>query len=332
MQKSLLKQDSQFSILHPGGGRRERQDSSGSDQASHLELIESWGVWGRGSWKDYTVSPSTPAPKKGMPLWILSLLGSRVFQRVCFAWQMFLSSSCTCLVSKSTVGKHNSRDGEKLCHTELFQHTAPTSKSLDTNTHAHMFPTNSVQQQEEYIPLGCWIVSYICSLITSLCSNLSITEDYCQVRFWFRDGYGLVITVLARHVDLFHFWLWYEREKVRLEEGRPGGQQHFVPLWYTNGGTISQQTKEHTYHPTPHLASAHDTECCDCKEKHCDVSSRSYSANSTTGRAKLQQQPHQQGDTQAHMIRRSLTELSNLWCSLEEILLKRLPVLGNHSL
>lgn len=225
MQKSLLKQDSQFSILHPGGGRRERQNSSGSDQASHLELIESWGVWGRGSWKDYTVSPSNTKRKKTvMPLWIRSLLGSRVFQRVCFAWQIFLYLF---RVSKSTVGKHNSRDGEKLCHTELFQHT----KSLDTNTHAHMFPTNSVQQQEEYIPLGCWIVSYICSLITSLCSNLSITEDYCQVRFWFRDGYGLVITVPARHVGPFHLWLWYEREKVRWEEGRPGGQQHFAPPW-----------------------------------------------------------------------------------------------------
>lgn len=41
VQKSLLKQDSQFSILHPGGGRRERGDSSGSEQPSHLELIES---------------------------------------------------------------------------------------------------------------------------------------------------------------------------------------------------------------------------------------------------------------------------------------------------
>lgn len=48
-----------------------------------------------------------------------------------------------------------------------------------------------------------------------------------------------------------------------------------------------------------------------CKERHSNVSSSSYSANSKSGRAKLQQ-PHQQGDAQAHMIRRNLPELSNL--------------------
>lgn len=48
-----------------------------------------------------------------------------------------------------------------------------------------------------------------------------------------------------------------------------------------------------------------------CKERHGDVSSSSYSTNSTSGRAKLQQ-PHQHGDAQAHMIRRGLPELANL--------------------
>lgn len=50
-------------------------------------------------------------------------------------------------------------------------------------TRAHMFPTNSQLQQEEYIPLGCKAVSFICYLITALSSNVSITEDYWQVRF-----------------------------------------------------------------------------------------------------------------------------------------------------
>lgn len=79
----------------------------------------------------------------------------------------------------------------------------------------------------------------------------------------------------------------------------------------TNADAFSQQTQQRTYPPTPHPAAAHDTQHHAYKERHGDVSSSSYSTNSTSGRAKLQQ-PHQHGDAQAHMIRRGLPELANL--------------------
>lgn len=49
VQKSLLKQDSQLSILHPGEEKRERERLVRvRAKPTHLELIESRGVWGRG--------------------------------------------------------------------------------------------------------------------------------------------------------------------------------------------------------------------------------------------------------------------------------------------
>ena len=60
---------------------------------------------------------------------------------------------------------------------------APTSNSLETDTHAHMFSTNAALQQEEYIPSGLWVVSLTCFLITPHCSDPSVAEDYWEVRF-----------------------------------------------------------------------------------------------------------------------------------------------------
>lgn len=97
MQKSLLKQDSQFSILHPGEGKRERRGSSGSKKKpSHLELIESWGVWGRGFLKGLYCLTQKKKKNQRCPRKIF-LSRAQVHFRVCFAWQIFLSSSCSCL-------------------------------------------------------------------------------------------------------------------------------------------------------------------------------------------------------------------------------------------
>lgn len=116
-----------------------------------------------------------------------------------------------------------------------------------------------------------------------------------------------------------------------VRKGGGMGYTTFCAALITNGGAFSRQTQQHTYHPMLWPSTVHNTQCCTCKERHGDVSSSSYSANSTSGRAKLQQ-PHQQGDAQAHMIRRSLPELSNLWCSSEAILPNRLPMSGNRTL
>lgn len=113
----------------------------------------------------------------------------------------------------------------------------------------------------------------------------------------------------------FKFWLWYKRWFMK---GEAWGTTTFCVVLQTNADAFSQQRQQRTYPPTPHPAAAHDTQCRTCKERHGDVSSSSYSANSTSSRAKLQQ-PHQQGDAQAHMIRRSLPKLSNLWRSSETL-------------
>lgn len=170
-----------LTVLYPAPWRSEerKRGSSGSEKKpSHLELIESWGVWGRGFLKGlHCLTQKKEKNISDVPVKYFSR-GSSAFQRVCFAWDFSFIFLFLFRVRKSTVRKHNSRDGEKLCQADLFQQNTPTLKSLDTNTRAHMFPTNSQLQQEEYIPLGCKAVSFGCYLITALGSNVSITEDY----------------------------------------------------------------------------------------------------------------------------------------------------------
>ena len=169
---------------------------------------------------------------------------------------------------------------------------APTSNSLETDTHAHMFSTNAALQQEEYIPSGLWVVSLTCFLITPHCSDPSVAEDYWEVRF-------SVKCVLASCEDPLRFG--YNMKGG----GGLGGQQHYAQPFKTNADAFSQQTHNSTLILPRHTLPLRMTQRRAHKERHVDVSPSSYPANSTSGRAKLQQ-PHQQGDAQAHMIRRSL--------------------------
>lgn len=98
----------------------EEEEKEESHQGLSSPLIWSWsrakGFGEGGSWKDYTVS----ATKKAVDApWVISLWGSSVFQKTCFAWQIFFIFLFLFSESKWIVCKYN-RDGEDLRHADLF--------------------------------------------------------------------------------------------------------------------------------------------------------------------------------------------------------------------
>ena len=173
MQKSLLKQDSQFSILHPRGGSREKgdgwetkhlQETTRSPVAfrrnskttmtwmtenlhRHLSSGVDWKLRSLGKWLLERFILSHPHLKSEMPLWIISLWDSSVFHKVCFAWQTFLSSSCSCLERANQESANATAEMVRnYCMLTSFEKNAPTFTS--TNIQAHMFATSSVLQQK----------------------------------------------------------------------------------------------------------------------------------------------------------------------------------------
>lgn len=171
-----------LTVLYPAPWRREeRKERLVRVREKTLSSGADWKLRGLGKGLLERIILSHPKEKKNISDAPVKYFSPRL---KCISESLFCLTDFSFIflflfrVRKSTVRKHNSGDGEKLCQADLFQQNTPTLKSLDTNTRAHMFPTKSQLQQEEYIPLGCKAVSFVCYLITALGSNVSITEDY----------------------------------------------------------------------------------------------------------------------------------------------------------
>lgn len=134
-----------------------------------------------------------------------------------------------------------------------------------------MFSTNGMLQQEEYIPLVLWIVYYaILSLHTDpICvcfHNCRLSE---RVRFSLKCEWLLMITKLASFVNPLHLATMQKGGKVGKKKGggRGGDAATTLQPCQTNADAFSQQTQRHTHPPTPHPATAHDTERCALQRK-----------------------------------------------------------------
>lgn len=182
MQKSLLKQDSQFSILHPGGRSKER------GRVISKPLIWSWsrakGFWGKGEALKELYCLSHKKKKKSIMLCDSFLYGALVYIiGLVFPDINVFSPSCSCCaVSEQTVWKRSSRAGEELCHADLFQ-----QDELTSSTWAHMFSTNARAETGRTHPAGAlnlWVLnmlSYHFTRFRSVC--VSIAKDHSELGF-----------------------------------------------------------------------------------------------------------------------------------------------------
>lgn len=152
MQKSLLKQDSQLSILHPGGERRRRRRKT--DQGWSGSLIWSWlkaeGFGEGGSWKDYCTF-SHPQQKPVMPLWFASLWGPENVSESLFCLSVF-SFIFLLLFRKPTVSKlryKNRHVGLKVLQRQCFSPRQNSGVSSAVTIPPHCWTTNSVTLAEK---------------------------------------------------------------------------------------------------------------------------------------------------------------------------------------
>lgn len=196
VQKSLLKQDSQLSILHPGEEKRERERLvMVRAKPSHLELIESRGVWGRGFLKGLyclTRKKKKKTTDSDAPVNYASL-GLKCISESLFLPDRF-SFHPLVLVWSAQVNSVKTQQSERAgSHVEW------------TLT----FPTKSQRRREEYIPLGCR-------------SRFLQVLSYLRTVLWLFQNGGLLgrwgFHVLRRSFPLFRLWFWKKRV------GRGGGE------------------------------------------------------------------------------------------------------------